>query len=180
MSSSAATTREVAVPVSVFEALRSELEKDAGTLSTVRAMHHAGYEAGLVAAAGVNREAGGDAFALSTAGFWGHLSTYFEKRGWGSLTHRAAHPAVAILSSRDWAEAAPDSPSPEGACSFSAGFLSGLLSQLAGGAIAVLEVECRSRGDQACSFAFGSETAIHDLYGQMLEEADLERALQAL
>jgi predicted hydrocarbon binding protein len=170
MSSSAATTREVAVPVSVFEALRSELEKDAGTLSTVRAMHHAGYEAGLVAAAGVNR----------AAGFWGHLSAYFEKRGWGSLTHRAAHPAVAILSSRDWAEAAPDSPSPEGACSFSAGFLSGLLSQLAGGAIAVLEVECRSRGDQACSFAFGSETAIHDLYGQMLEEADLERALQAL
>jgi hypothetical protein len=180
MSSSAAAPREVAVPVSVFEALRSELEKDAGTLQSVRAMHHAGYGAGLAAAAAVNREAGGDAFALSTAGFWGHLSAYFAKRGWGSLVHHAPHPAVAILSSKDWAEAAHDAPNPEGACSFSAGFLSGLLSQLAGGAIAVLEVECRSRGDDTCSFAFGSETAIHDLYGQLLEHVDLERALQAL
>ena len=65
MSSSAATPREIAVPASVFEALRSELEKDAGTLRTVRAMHHAGYEAGLAAAAALHREAGGDAFALS-------------------------------------------------------------------------------------------------------------------
>ncbi len=180
MSSSAANPREVAVPVSVFEALRSEFEKDAGTLRTVRAMQHAGYEAGLAAAAALHREAGGDAFALSTSSFWSNLSAHFEKRGWGSLAHRAPHAAVSTLTSTDWAESATGVTGPEGACSFSAGILSGLLSHLAGGAVAVLEVSCRSRGDDACSFAFGSETAIHDLYGHLLEDADLERALRAL
>lgn len=178
--SSTANPREVAVPVSVFEALRSEFAQDVGTLRTVRAMHHAGYGAGVAAAAHVNREAGGDALALGTAAFWSQLSAYFEKRGWGSLAHRSPHQAVALLTSTNWAEDVADAPSRESSCSFSAGFLSGLLSQLAGGAIAVLEVECRSRGDDACAFAFGSEAAIHDLYGHMLDDEDLEQALQAL
>jgi hypothetical protein len=180
MSSSNGGPREIAVPVSVFEALRTELEKESGTLQTVRALHLAGYRAGLEAALFLNRESGGDAFGLSEAGFWSHLSDFFAKRGWGSIAHRKVHPGIALLSSPDWAEATPDNVEADAACNFSAGFLSGLLSQLVGGAVAVFEVHCRSRGDATCDFAFGSETAIHDLYGQMLEGADLERALEAL
>jgi hypothetical protein len=180
MSSNANGPREVAVPVSVFEAIRAEFEKDTGTLRTVRAMHHAGYEAGVSASEHLNREAGGDVRSLGTAAFWAQLSAYFEKRGWGSLEHRSPHAAVSLLTSTNWAEVMAGRPRPEGSCSFSSGFLSGLLSQLAGGAVAVLEVKCRSRGDDACSFAFGSETAIHDLYGHMLGDHDLEQALQAL
>lgn len=179
MSTTSGAPREVALPVAVFEALRAEIEKDAGTLETVRAMHHAGYRAGLAAALSVNREAGGDAFDLSVPGFWTHLSNYFSKRGWGTLEHQAAHPGVGILSSGDWAESSPGAGSEAG-CGVSSGLLSGLLSQLAGGAVAVLEVRCRSRGDDSCDFAFGSETAIHDLYGRMLDGADLDQALEAL
>lgn len=179
MSTTSGAPREVALPVSVFEALRAEFEKDVGTLETVRALHHAGYRAGLQAAASVNRDAGGDAFGLTSPGFWAHLSDYFSKRGWGTLEHRRVHPGVGILSSSDWAESSTGGGSEAG-CGVSAGLLSGLLSQLAGGAVAVLEVQCRSRGDERCDFAFGSETAIHELYGRLLDGVALDQALQAL
>lgn len=180
MGRTVAPPREIAVPVSVFESLREELEKEAGTLQTVRALHHAGYDAGLAAALSVNQEAGGDSFQLNADGFWSTLSQFFSKRGWGTLRHRSVHPAVGILSSADWAEARPDRMRSDATCGFSAGFLSGMLSQLAGGPVAVLEVDCRTRGGHACEFAFGSETAIHDLYGRLLDGADLDRALQEL
>lgn len=180
MSRSAVAPREIAVPVSLFESLRGELEAEAGTLQTVRALHHAGYHAGLAAAASVNQDAGGDSFSLSQGGFWALLAGYFGKRGWGELQHSTPHPAVGMLTSSDWAEARADEVDADASCSFSAGFLSGLLSQLAGGPVAVLEVECRTRGDERCRFAFGSETAIHELYGHLLDGADLQSALDRL
>jgi V4R domain-containing protein len=180
MSRSGGGPREIAVPVSVFGSLRSELEKEAGMLPTVRALHQAGYQAGLAAAAEVNQEAGGDSFALSQDKFWSQLSGYFSNRGWGTLGHRASHPGVGILTSTDWAEANGEDVKPDASCSFSTGFLSGMLSQLAGAPVAVLEVMCRTRGADSCDFAFGSESAIHDLYGRLLDGAELDSALEAL
>jgi hypothetical protein len=68
----------------------------------------------------------------------------------------------------------------DASCCFSTGFLSGLLSELAGGPVAVLEIGCRTRGADACRFAFGSEQVIHDLYGRLLDGADFDGALAAL
>lgn len=180
MGKTAAPTREIAIPATVFESLRSELASEAGMLQTVRALHLAGYHSGLAAANAMNQEAGGDSFKLSQAGFWSSLSDFFSKRGWGTLAHDTPHPAIGLLRSTDWAEARPDANDREATCSFSAGFLSGLLSQLAGGPVAVLEVSCRSRGANTCEFAFGSETAVHDLYGKLLDGADMASALEAL
>jgi hypothetical protein len=180
MNSRNGAPREVAVPVAVFDALRTEIEKDFGTLETVGALHRAGYDAGRHAALTLNREAGGDALHLSPAGFWSRLSEYFEKRGWGTLRHSAPHPAIGLLSSPEWAEVSTADNPTESGCAVSAGFLSGMLSQLLGNAVAVLEVQCRGRGDDSCDFAFGSETAIHDLYGHLLEGTELEQALEAL
>jgi hypothetical protein len=180
MTSRNGAPREVAVPVAVFDALRDAIESEIGTLETVSALHHAGYAAGRFAALTLNRDSGGDALKLSSAGFWTQLSNYFDKRGWGSLAHRTPHPAIGILSSTEWAEASTKADTDESGCAVSAGFLSGLLSQLAGGAVGVLEVRCRGRGDDACEFAFGSETAIHDLYGRMLDGDDVDQALEAL
>lgn len=172
--------REIAVPISLFTALREELEGEAGTLPTVHALHKAGYRAGIQASGQLHVEAGGDAFAKSQDQFWRTLGTFFAKRGWGTLAHDRAHDAVGVLSSTDWAEAGTGEPDPDASCCFSTGFLSGLLSQMAGGPVAVLEVECRTRGGEACRFAFGSEEVIHELYGQLLEGADLDTALTAL
>ena len=56
----------------------------------------------------------------------------------------------------------------------------GRLSGAAGGPVAVLEVTCRTRGDDGCTFAFGSAATIHDLYGLLLEGQDLDSALASL
>jgi hypothetical protein len=58
--------------------------------------------------------------------------------------------------------------------------LSALLSEVAGGPVAVLEVTCRTKGDERCTFAFGSAPTVHDLYGLLLDGQDLDSALAAL
>ena len=180
MDAPATTPREIAVPVSIFGSLRSELEKEAGALPTIHALHHAGYEAGSAAAASFSVTVGGDVTNMGQSAFWARLSEFFSRRGWGRLEQSGEHAGIALLSSPDWAEASPDAREPEASCCFTTGFLSGLLSGLAGGPVAVLEVDCRARGDEQCCFAFGSEVAIHDLYGHLLDGTDLEGALAAL
>jgi hypothetical protein len=176
MSGRGTAPREIAIPASAFGSLRAHLEKEAGALPTVHALHHAGYAAGAAAAPAL---AGGDSGALGEAAFWTRLTDFFGKRGWGSLRHAQPHKAVGLLTSGDWAEATGEGGA-DASCHFSAGFLSGLLTELAGGPVAVLEVGCRSRGGDSCQFVFGSEGAIHELYGRLLESADLDAALAAL
>ena len=178
MDAPATAPREIAVPVSIFGSLRSELEKEAGALPTIHALHHAGYEAGAAAAASF--AVGGEVTNMGQSAFWARLSQFFSRRGWGTLQQSAGHAGIALLSSPDWAEASPDAGDFEASCCFSTGFLSGLLSELAGGPVAVLEVDCRARGDEQCRFAFGSEVAIHDLYGRLLDGTNLDGALAAL
>ena len=179
MTGRSAAPREIAIPATAFGSLRAHLEKEAGPLPTVHALHHAGFAAGAAAAPALAASVG-DTGGLNQDAFWVRLGDFFGKRGWGSLRHARAHPAVGLLSSTDWAEASPGDGGAEASCHFSAGFLSGLLTELAGGPVAVLEVGCRSRGGDACQFVFGSEGAIHDLYGRLLESDDLAGALASL
>lgn len=174
--------REIAVPVSVFAALRSELAKEAGTLPTIHALHAAGYAAGVEAAAVFPSAAGEDVGAIPEEAFWTRLTAFFSRRGWGTLSRDATSRAIGMLTSTDWVESEEpaNQPTDESSCSFSAGFLSGFLSQLSGGRMAVLEVSCRGRGDEQCAFAFGSEAAIHELYGHLLEGTELRQILAAL
>lgn len=180
MESRGGAPREIAVPVSVFGALRTELAKEAGTLPTVHALHSAGYHAGTAAAPTLIESAGNGASGVGQAAFWGKVTHFFGERGWGTIRHEPVHGAVGFLTSSDWAEATSDDTDPDASCFFSTGFLSGLLSALAGGPVAVLEIGCRTRGEKHCRFAFGSETAIHQLYGQLLDGVDLAEALDAL
>lgn len=179
MSATIDGVRDIAVPGSMFATLRRELEREVGALPAIHALHSAGYAVGAAAAAGF-REGASDIGSLPEDVFWARMTGFFARRGWGNLTHRDAGEAVGLLVSRDWAEVIEESRDDEATCSFSTGFLGGLLTELAGGPIAVLEVSCRGRGDEACTFAFGSEDAVHDLYGRLLDGSDLERALEGL
>ncbi len=174
--------QEIAVPVSVFAALRQELAREAGALPTIHALHAAGYAAGEEAAAAFSAEVDGDVGAIPEEAFWTRVTAFFSDRGWGTLARESLSDAVGILASEDWVESAhaAGEPHADESCSFSAGFLSGFLSRLSGGRMAVLEVSCRGRGDDRCSFAFGSESAIHELYGHILEGAELGQALARL
>jgi len=173
MSTPSALPREVAVPVSVFAALRDELDEEVGTLETVRALQHAGYTAGLEAALSLNRESGGDAFILTAPVFWAHLSGYFEKRGWGSLVHFDVHAGIGVLSSPDWAEALPGTRRSNAGCGVSAGFLSGLLSQLAGGAVAYEPVWAIGTGRTATP---AQAQEVHAAIRAQLAQADAQAA----
>jgi predicted hydrocarbon binding protein len=170
--------REVALPVSIFGALRQQLASETSPLAAIHALHAAGHAAGVEAAGAFRASLSEEMEDVPAETFWQRMQSYLGRRGWGTLKHLDRHEAVGFLTSHDWAEASPAHEAvEESACSFTNGFLSGFLTQLAGGPVAVLEVTCRGRDDEACTFAFGSEGAIHDLYGQLLESEDLDGAL---
>ena len=172
--------RDVAIPAVGLTTLRRSLQQDVGPLPAIHALHTAGFSTGEALWEALRRGPGRELSELDEAGFWTRLATALGKRGWGTLTHRAAHPGVGLLASPDWAEALGGSGERQPSCTFSSGMLSALLTGAAGGPIAVLEVTCRTRGDAACTFAFGSSATVHDLYGLILDGLDLETALAEL
>jgi hypothetical protein len=58
--------------------------------------------------------------------------------------------------------------------------LANLLGRVAGSDVAVLEVECRSRGDQRCRFLFGGAIAVYALYDRIAAGTETEAALAEL
>lgn len=173
------SSREVAIPAEALAQLRTALRGEAGDLPTVHALHAAGFEAGgrLFEAFVASLDGGLD--GLPQDQFWGRVGAFFRDRGWGSLEHETPHPAIGFLHAPDWAEASPgdeDQPS----CAFGSGMLSQFLSRIAGGPVAVLETSCRSAGARGCTFAFGSEDAIHAFYGHLVEGRTVADALSRL
>jgi predicted hydrocarbon binding protein len=174
-------SRDVAIPPEALAALRRALHEKAGALSAVHALRSAGYTAGVTFADDFAGEVqGGDSASLDRATYFERLGGFLEDRGWGMLHHSAPHPGVGLISSRDWAEATEDGDEDQPSCAFSSGMLSALLSRAAGAPVTVLQVGCRSRGDEACSFAFGSEAAVDELFRLLSEGRDLEAALAEL
>ena len=180
MESSDRPTRDVAIPAAGLTALRRSLQQEAGPLPAVHALHAAGFSSGEAIWEGLKRGPGRDTADLDEGGFFGRLSGALGRRGWGSLVHRTPHPGIGLLDSADWAEAQAGARERQPSCTFSAGMLSAILSGAAGGPVAVLEVTCRTRGDDRCTFAFGSAATIHDLYGLLLDGQDLDSALASL
>ena len=180
MEASAGSPREVALPANGLALLRRSLQREAGPLPAIHALHAAGFGAGGALWEVIRRGPGREPTDLDEEGFWIRLAAALGRRGWGTLVHRAAHPGVGLLASTDWAEAAPNGDERQPSCTFTTGMLSALLTQAAGGPVAVLEVTCQTRGDDHCTFAFGSAATVHDLYGLLLEGQDLDGALAAL
>ena len=172
--------RDVAVPAIGLAALRRQLQREAGSLAAIHALHAAGFSAGEALWEGLRRGPARNLAEADQETFWERLTALLGRRGWGTIRHSAAHPGVGLLASGDWAEALGGGDEDQPSCSFSTGMLSGLLSGAAGGPIAVLEVTCRAKGDERCTFAFGSAATVHDLYGLMLEGRPLESALASL
>jgi hypothetical protein len=170
------TPREVALPALGLTELRRSLREEVGPVASVQALHAAGYAAGEEYYRGFVHSASGEVGAMGTERFWRHLRRYFRQKGWGELRHEAPHPGVGLLRSTDWAEASADSET-QPSCAFTSGLLSNFLTLAAGGSVAVLEVDCVSKGSDCCSFAFGSESTIQELYRQLLEGSSLGDAL---
>ena len=177
---------ELALPVGSLAAMRRALTSEVGADAAAQALRAAGYAAGDALFTALTQpfgsDGGGEASSISewsATTFWRRLSQLFSTRGWGTLAHETLHEGVGSLESTNWVEAQPDS-SARPSCFFSTGLFANLLGQAASAELAVLEVECRSRGDQRCCFLFGAPETLDALYHRLRSGEAVDSSIQAL
>jgi predicted hydrocarbon binding protein len=149
----------------------------------ITVLQEAGYAAGedvyksfaawLPGRAGVASPANLDADLLPEM-----LSEFFTGGGWGTVTMSPVGTGALALDSSDWAEAEPGSAQAP-MCFFSAGMLADFLGRLSEETVAVMEVECRSRGDARCRFLSASPEVLERVYNEMTQGRSYEEALTA-
>jgi predicted hydrocarbon binding protein len=105
------------------------------------------------------------------------LSRFFQFTGWGTLAISPLGAALAI-DSADWAEAEPGS-AETAMCFFSAGMLADFLTRLSEEPVAVMEVECRSKGDVQCRFLSASPVTLNAVYEKITQGGTYGEALGA-
>jgi len=142
-------------------------------------------DAGFAAGAGVyeaftawlkQRTGIADASELDAARLNETLSGFFQAIGWGSVAVAPIGGAALTVDSEDWAEAEPGSAQAP-MCFFSAGMLADFLGRLAGEQVAVMEVECRSKGDAHCRFLSAAPDTLNAVYEQLTPGRSYAEAL---
>jgi predicted hydrocarbon binding protein len=180
---------ELALPVASLAALRRALVSAVGADAAARALQSAGVAAGdalyQLLTLGPSGAESGSTEPVSLAewretAFWRRFTELFERRGWGRISNELVHPGVAALDAHGWVESDPELATRRPSCFFTTGLLANLLGRVSGEDVAVLEVECRSRGDEHCRFLYGSPSALESLYGKLRAGLDVEASLAAL
>jgi predicted hydrocarbon binding protein len=140
----------------------------------ITVLQEAGYAAGeglFQAFTAVNSATDLDADMLAET-----LSEFFTNGGWGTVTLTPVGTGALALDSPDWAEAAPGSAqSPM--CFFTAGMLADFLGRLSDETVSVMEVECRSRGDERCRFLSATPEVLEKVYNEMTAGRSYAEAL---
>jgi predicted hydrocarbon binding protein len=165
----------------VLHQLRSALERDTG-LQASTYLQEAGFAGGeelyaefsewLLANRGVEHPAEMDVEYLSDV-----LSEFFADQGWGRLEATPLGASVLALDSPEWAEATDDSRGEFPSCHLTCGLLADFFGRLSQGLVAVMEVECRSRGDGRCRFLAGAPETLSALYDRMAQGTGYAEAL---
>ncbi|HEU4699698.1 MAG TPA: 4-vinyl reductase [Gemmatimonadales bacterium] len=165
-----------------LQQLRASLERDAG-LQAATYLQEAGFASGeemyqafaawLAEHYEVPRPADLDVRYLGEA-----LGGFFRDMGWGELATEPLGPAVLALDAPAWAEALDEGGAAYPTCHLSCGMLADLLGRVAEGLVAVMEVECRSRGDARCRFLAGAPETLGTLYEQMARGVDYREAVE--
>ena len=165
----------------VLHQLRASLERDTG-LQASTYLQEAGFAGGeelygefsewLLGTRGVERPAD-----LDTEFFSEVLSEFLADQGWGALTATPLSPAVLALDSTEWAEAADDGRGEFPSCHLTCGLLADFFGRMSDGLVAVMEVECRSRGDGRCRFLAGAPETLSALYDRMAQGSGYADAL---
>ncbi len=151
--------------------LRIILEQDGG-IQSASVLQQAGFAAGESVYAAFNewvqaRYRLDSPRDLDVEYFGEALSGFFAEFGWGHLVPDQLSPAVVTLDSPDWAEASPEHRSAHPSCHFSCGMLADFLGRVSNAVVGVMEVECRTRGDEACRFLTGAPETLQLIYDRM-------------
>lgn len=161
-------TRAVAVSADFFGALRASAERNPEAVGTLR---DAGFAAGVAlydTFAEWLEARGSDAPALlSDDEFGPQMGEFLHSVGWGALQVERVSAAVMALDSYDWAEATDGDATTSPSCHVGTGLLAGFLGRVADAPLSVLEVECRSAGDQRCRFLIGSVDVLRYVFEAM-------------
>ncbi len=170
---SLSTSHCVALGRRALHQLRASLERDTG-LQSATYLQEAGFAAGeelfqafsawLQASYGLEQPAQLDIKHLGSI-----LDKFFQESGWGPLTVTPLSPAAVALDSTDWSEAGPAGSSSYPTCHVTSGMLADFLSRMSGGLVGVMEVECRSRGDDRCRFLAGAPETLDSVYAGMAQ-----------
>ena len=165
----------------VIQQLRASLERDAG-LQAATHLQEAGFAGGeelynafvpwLARTHNVERPADLDMQYLGEV-----LSDFLAEQGWGRVTAIPLGPAVLALDSTDWAEALDEPQGEYPSCHLSCGLLADFLGRISQGLVAVMEVECRSRGEARCRFLAGAPETLGLLYERMAQGSGYLEAL---
>ena len=137
-------------------------------------LQEAGYAAGeglYKAFTATNNPAELDADLLAPT-----LSEFFTSSGWGAVTVTPVGTGALAVDSSDWAEAEPGTAQTP-MCFFSAGMLADFLGRLSEETVAVMEVECRSKGDERCRFLSATPAVLEKVYTEMTQGRTYEEAL---
>ncbi|MGA2383082.1 MAG: V4R domain-containing protein [Gemmatimonadales bacterium] len=142
-----------------------------------QALQEAGYAAGeatfrafsawLPQAAGVDQPSELAAPRLAEV-----LSQFFVSLGWGAVHVTSIGEAAVAVDAPAWAEATPEAQLQYPSCFFTSGLLADFMGRLAEASLAVMEVECRSKGDARCRWLVGAPETLTALYEHMTQGAD--------
>jgi uncharacterized protein len=173
----------LAVTRDTLTALRAALMRDTGA-AAAGYLQEAGYAGGPALFEAFRRwvaERGkGAPEALSVNAFQREATEFFRHAGWGSLELGALDDTVATLDSSDWGEVDPAGGAELPSCHVSAGMFADFFGRLAEAPLAVMEVECRSRGDGRCRFLLGSTDVMQRVYEGMAGGDEYGAAVKAL
>lgn len=105
------------------------------------------------------------------------MSEFFSQTGWGELTVERLGASALCIEAPAWAESAPRQSSEIPSCHVTTGLLAAFLGKLAHDTVAVMEVECRTRGDGRCRFLAGSPETLQAVFDGISSGADYETLL---
>lgn len=114
--------------------------------------------------------------SLPASEFASLATAFFHEAGWGSI-QLGSLDAVATLDSEDWAEGDPAFPLEFPGCYYTSGVMADFFGRLAATPMAVMEVECRSMGNERCRFLVGSGETLQRVYEEMAQGASYADAV---
>jgi len=174
------------LPTLTFGELYRILLAETGGRPSVSALQKAGYTAGEAVFRAFSQELpprGERLGDLPVEAFWSRLSAFFSRRGWGDLAYTRLHPGLGLLSSTSWVESSGPERSGRAAgegCPFTTGIIARILEAVAENPIAVLQVSCPSRGEDATRFLFGHPALVQRCHERLARGGNYPAILEDL
>lgn len=98
--------------------------------------------------------------------FSARAAEFFQAAGWGKVSFRSLHDAMAVMDIEGCWEAELHGLGESG-CHLTTGTLAGFLGCLADFPVAVMEIECRSGASERCRFLAGTPEMLEHAYNRL-------------